>query len=637
MENNYSDVNLEDIEFILNLKKDIIYIMEIINTTLYLKSDASYSKYKLFNTFDNLCKEHKIHIDKLENDLILKNNSFNKEDCDFLKKLLYFYYNDFESYLIEYYNSNYSCYLTQTNKNKIIDIVYKNYTNDLFFNHFLDNEIYHVNNNERTNVKKHLNINITDENLFLKNEIINCHNNKKNKTFIYYYLEMTLNYIDEENFNQKFSQILNKINFKKINDEFITESLLAIVLDKLNIEKNINLFNYFMKYLVTNDLLTFDLYTYGLAKLDYDKNDFFVAINSKEWLEFENYKLNNGNFLCSYVDYFKYNLNPKRMNINDYFTFYKSILKNNIDYRNYDKNSLKFSHLFDIFDESIKNNETYDDNQINTLLYKYISEYMVKSETKIISPTMVFHFICNNSVYFPKKTKSKNDSYYSNLSMYFEISDSFLNNNSLILNEEYNELMSNIVNLFVNHSNETIDTINALLLYSHMYDYMEFKTDNLLFIKNNPFYKKYNIDIKIFNENDLNIEYFLNKVDKKNIIDNHLNLILNELTEYLCFHLSYMNFNIKNDFISLFLQNLHCNFQVINTNLNKKLIKIGFSKNYLTKYSNLIDIFNYKENLTNKLNVFILQNSNRKVEKFSKILTQINYFYKYKNNKKIKI
>ena len=98
-----------------------------------------------------------------------------------------------------------------------------------------------------------------------------------------------------------------------------------------------------------------------------------------------------------------------------------------------------------------------------------------------------------------------------------------------------------------------------------------------------------------------------------------------------------MNFNIKNDFISLFLQNLHCNFQVINTNLNKKLIKIGFSKNYLTKYSNLIDIFNYKENLTNKLNVFILQNSNRKVEKFSKILTQINYFYKYKNNKKIKI
>ena len=84
------------------------------------------------------------------------------------------------------------------------------------------------------------------------------------------------------------------------------------------------------------------------------------------------------------------------------------------------------------------------------------------------------------------------------------------------------------------------------------------------------------------------------------------------MTEYLCFHLSYMNFNIKNDFISLFLQNLHCNFQVINTNLNKKLIKIGFSKNYLTKYSNLIDIFNYKENLTNKLNVFILQNKSEK-------------------------
>lgn len=72
MENNYSVLNLEDVEFILNLKKDINDIIGIINTTLYLKSDASYSKYKLFNTFDNLCKEHETNIDKLENDLILK-------------------------------------------------------------------------------------------------------------------------------------------------------------------------------------------------------------------------------------------------------------------------------------------------------------------------------------------------------------------------------------------------------------------------------------------------------------------------------------------------------------------------------------------------------------------------------------
>ena len=159
MENNYSVLNLEDVKFILNLKKDINDIIGIINTTFYLNSDASYSKYKFFNTFntfDNLCKEHKLHIEKLENDLILKNNSFNQEDYEFLRKLLWFYYNDFEDFLIEHYNSNHSCYLTQTNKNKIIDIMYKNYTNDLFFNHFLDNEIYHVDNSQRVNVKKHL-------------------------------------------------------------------------------------------------------------------------------------------------------------------------------------------------------------------------------------------------------------------------------------------------------------------------------------------------------------------------------------------------------------------------------------------------------------------------------------------------
>ena len=94
MENNYSVLNLEDVKFILNLKKDINDIIGIINTTFYLNSDASYSKYKFFNTFntfDNLCKEHKLHIEKLENDLILKNNSFNQEDYEFLRKLLWFY------------------------------------------------------------------------------------------------------------------------------------------------------------------------------------------------------------------------------------------------------------------------------------------------------------------------------------------------------------------------------------------------------------------------------------------------------------------------------------------------------------------------------------------------------------------
>ncbi len=46
----------------------------------------------------------------------------------------------------------------------------------------------------------------------------------------------------------------------------------------------------------------------------------------------------------------------------------------------------------------------------------------------------------------------------------------------------------------------------------------------------------------------LNVDFFLDKIDTKNIIDNHLKLILNELAEYLCFYLSYMSVNILLNF-----------------------------------------------------------------------------------------
>ena len=120
-------------------------------------------------------------------------------------------------------------------------------------------------------------------------------------------------------------------------------------------------------------------------------------------------------------------------------------------------------------------------------------------------------------------------------------------------------------------------------------DKYSFSINNNSIIQNNDFYKKHSLEIDILNNQDIKLSDVIKIINQDNI-DENSKLILKDLYNYLNKEMAYLHYKNREDFISLFLQNIHFNFLTINDDLNKELNKIDFSKNFLKNYANLIKI-----------------------------------------------
>ena len=105
----------------------------------------------------------------------------------------------------------------------------------------------------------------------------------------------------------------------------------------------------------------------------------------------------------------------------------------------------------------------------------------------------------------------------------------------------------------------------------------------ILLLKVMFFYNKNYSKINMIDYSDIKLDDFI-KIINQNNLNKNSKLILKNLYEYLNEEMNFIHYKHRNDFVSLFLQNIHFNFLTINKDLNEELKKIDFSKFFLKNY-----------------------------------------------------
>ena len=572
------NITEEELRLVLKLKDDISNIIDIF-----------------------LIKENEINVDtnikeikfKFENFSNFNENSFNTSN---IENFLYFFFNDFSDYLINgFVIDNYKNSLTTNEKNMIIDCMINNYANDLFFQ-----------------------IDIINHRLFTQ-KFINF-----------------LKYIDENNLNSHCLKVMDKINFNKIKNQSLKESLLNEIFKQIDCENNINFFNIKNDFLMNNNFLNSVNFEQSIWHLDIDAKSFIKLIISDDWLKFENYILNLNDKKCSfpviYLEYFNHKISHENnLNTDYYFKFYDNLIKKTYNYKNDNHQQNLILLMINLFDNSFENEKN-----VNELLYKYLNKYFVNENTNIISPIMVFNLIGNNAKYFNDKSINyiSEDYYDEEVTEY--IGNSFIDIRLDNLNQDYNQMLIDITNLFINYPDIVTDVINAVSLYRDIMDGYSFVINNNSIIQANNFYKKNHQEIDVINNEDIQLSDII-KIINQDSVDENSKLILKNLYEYLNEEMTFIHYKHRNDFVSLFLQNIHFNFLTINKDLNEELKKIDFSKFFLKNYINLIKIDEYEKSIKNNLNNVILNSDKVMQDKCEIIKNNIQELYQVSRNKKLKI
>ncbi len=613
------NITEEELNFIFKLKDDIKKVIDIFlikENENNIKTDIKEIKFK-FENFSNF-----------------NENSFNTSN---IENFLYFFFNDFSDYLINgFVIDNYKNSLTTNEKNMIIDCMINNYANDLFFQNILNCEIY---NNPKANniyeIKNYLYFEKSHKYNFLTNKTIGTLDIINNRLFTQKFINF-LKYIDENNLNSHCLKVMDKINFNNIKNKNLKENLLNEIFKQMDCENNINFFNIKNDFLMNNNFLNSVNFEQSIWHLDIDAKSFIKLIISDDWLKFENYILNlndkERSFPVIYLEYFVHKISHENnLNTDDYFKFYDNLIKKTYNYKNDNHQQNLILLMINSFDTSFENEKN-----VNELLYQYLNKYFINENTNIISPIMVFNLIGNNAKYYSDKTISytSDDYYYDELKKHIE--NSFINIKLDNLNQNYNQLLIDINNLFINYPDTITDVINSVLVYRNIMDKYSFSINNNSIIQNNDFYKKHSLEIDILNNPDIKLSDVIKIINQDNI-DENSKLILKDLYNYLNKEMAYLHYKNREDFISLFLQNIHFNFLTINDDLNKELNKIDFSKNFLKNYANLIKIDEYNRNVTKYLNNAILKSDKVIQDKCEIIKNNIKELYQVSKNKRLKI
>ena len=287
--------------------------------------------------------------------------------------------------------------------------------------------------------------------------------------------------------------------------------------------------------------------------------------------------------------------------------------------------------MINLFDNSFENEKN-----VNELLYKYLNKYFVNENTNIISPIMVFNLIGNNAKYFNDKSINyiSEDYYDEEVTEY--IGNSFIDIRLDNLNQDYNQMLIDITNLFINYPDIVTDVINAVSLYRDIMDGYSFVINNNSIIQANNFYKKNHQEIDVINNEDIQLSDII-KIINQDSVDENSKLILQNLYSYLNKEMTFINYKNRNNFVSLFLQNIHFNFLTINEDLKEQLEKNNFSNCFLKSYIKLIKIDEYDRNIIKNLNNAILKSDKVIQDKCEIIKNNIKELYQVSRNKKLKI